>query len=215
LARALTATGDHWTLAIVLELASGRMRLGQLQRCLPAVSAGVLDRHLTQMVSFDLIARERYREMPPRVEIELTESGRELIPIACALACWGMRFRWSEPDATELVDVDALLRMLPALLELTPDTPAGSVEAVLDESNHGSPQFARHVICYEDGRPRLARRTTADDAEMPAERVTTSMRGTREAWIAALGPAREYGRLEIGGDTVLAQKRLASLPNAG
>src|SRR5580704_12854395 len=128
LARALAATGDQWTLMIVLALAPGRMRLAQLHRCLPAVSTPVLERHLQQMVALGLVSRTRLREMPPRVELELTDAGRELLPIVGALARWGLRHAWTPPQQRERIDVAAMLRLLPALLERE-TFPAGSVEA--------------------------------------------------------------------------------------
>jgi DNA-binding HxlR family transcriptional regulator len=91
LARALDATGDRWTLSIVLALAGDPQRPVQLRHRLPGISAGVLDRHLQQMVTLGLLLRRRFKEMPPRVEISLTEAGRELLPIADALARWGVK----------------------------------------------------------------------------------------------------------------------------
>jgi DNA-binding HxlR family transcriptional regulator len=91
LARALSAAGDRWTLLIVLALGQDSQRPVQLQRELAGISSGVLDRHLQQMVALGLVSRRRYKEMPPRVELTLTEAGRELLPIAGALAMWGMR----------------------------------------------------------------------------------------------------------------------------
>ncbi|HEY4917927.1 MAG TPA: helix-turn-helix domain-containing protein [Solirubrobacteraceae bacterium] len=91
LARALEATGDHWTLAIALALAPGRTRLTHLRERLPGISTGVLARGLTHMVGLGLVTRTRFKEKPPRVELELTDAGRELVPIAEALARWGMR----------------------------------------------------------------------------------------------------------------------------
>src|SRR6202035_2053649 len=82
LGRALEAAGDHWTLAIVTALADGRMRLAHLKAALPGASAGLLDRYVRQMVALQLISRTRIRERPPRVEVELTNAGRELVPIA-------------------------------------------------------------------------------------------------------------------------------------
>jgi DNA-binding HxlR family transcriptional regulator len=89
LARALSATGDHWTLLIAQALASDPQRPVELRRRLPGISSGVLDRHLQQMVALGLLLRRRFKEMPPRVEVALTEAGRELLPIARALARWG------------------------------------------------------------------------------------------------------------------------------
>lgn len=91
LVRALSATGDRWTLLIVLALAGDPQRPVQLRRQLPGISAGVLDRHLQQMVTLGLLLRRRFKEMPPRVELALTEAGRELLPIANALTGWGVK----------------------------------------------------------------------------------------------------------------------------
>jgi DNA-binding HxlR family transcriptional regulator len=91
LARALSATGDRWTLLIALQLAQGPQRPVQLQRRLAGISSGVLDRHLQQMVALGLLLRKRYKEMPPRVELALTDAGHELLPIADALARWGTK----------------------------------------------------------------------------------------------------------------------------
>jgi DNA-binding HxlR family transcriptional regulator len=91
LARALSATGDRWTLLIALALAQDPQRPVQLERRLPGISSGVLDRHLQQMVTLGLLLRNRFKEMPPRVELALTEAGRELLPIARALARWGVK----------------------------------------------------------------------------------------------------------------------------
>ena len=123
LARALTAAGDSWTLAIAAELAPGPTRLSALRARLAGVSAGLLDRHLRRMTAAGLITRSRYREMPPRVELELTEAGRELLPVASALARWGLNRAWSAPREDELVDVEALLRQLPLLLDVRPCRP--------------------------------------------------------------------------------------------
>lgn len=91
LAQALSAAGDRWTLLIALALARDQQRPVELQRLLPGISSGVLDRHLQQMVALGLLLRNRFKEMPPRVELALTEAGRELLPIARALARWGAK----------------------------------------------------------------------------------------------------------------------------
>lgn len=90
LARALGVAGDRWTLLIAMALAQHAGRPVELRRTLPGgISAGVLDRHLQQMVALGLLLRRRFKEMPPRVEFALTETGRELLPSARALARWG------------------------------------------------------------------------------------------------------------------------------
>jgi DNA-binding HxlR family transcriptional regulator len=200
LARALAAAGDDWTLMIVLRLADGRMRLSHLQRCLPGVSTGVLERYVQQMDALGLLTRTRFREMPPRVEVELTDAGGELIPVAGALARWGMRRLWSPPRERERVDVGALLCLLPVLLEEETALPEGSLEAI---STHVEPPV-RHV--YETVSGRLCPAEGADG------NATARVRGDGDAWIAALGPDGDYRRLRFSGDRRLARGILDSLP---
>lgn len=199
---------------IVFALAPGRMRLAHLQRRLPGVSTGVLERHIQQMGELGLVSRERFREMPPRVELELTDAGRELIPIAQALARWGMCHLWSPPHDREHVDLDALLHLLPTLLEGRSDLPDGSISAIVADSE---PPI-RRVYKIERGCLRMGdagQDDSADGASSPGDAAapgSVSVRGDCEAWIAALGPASDTTRLDIAGDEQLARRIFEALP---
>src|SRR3954451_4130050 len=70
-ARALDLVGDKWTLLIVRDLASGPRRFVELQRVLPGISTEQLRSRLNRMVADGLLTRQRYREVPPRVDYEL------------------------------------------------------------------------------------------------------------------------------------------------
>jgi DNA-binding HxlR family transcriptional regulator len=203
LARALSATGDHWTLLIALALAQDPSRPAHLQHRLAGISSGVLDRRLQQMVALGLLSRRRYREVPPRVELQLTEAGCELLPIAGELARWGMRHMWSAPQASERVDVEALLGLLPVLLTDAERLPDGMLElAVRDvERRPASWRFA-----IEQGRLQAPMR----DGGRPGASVV----GETSAWIAALGPERDYAGLSFSGHTALATRVLRALPPA-
>jgi DNA-binding HxlR family transcriptional regulator len=203
LARALTAVGDHWTLLIVLALSQDRLRLNVLRTRLPGVSSGVLDHHLGQMIALGLLSRERFREMPPRVEVALTERGRELLPVAAALARWGMRHEWPAPEGREHVRADAVLRQLPALLEDTSDLPDGLVEATVGAGGDGDGDGASHWFEISDGR------LTARDG---AGAATARVHGDEPAWVAALGPGGDYSGLRFAGKRSLAKRVLDSLP---
>jgi DNA-binding HxlR family transcriptional regulator len=200
LAHALTATGDRWKLLIVLALASGPVRLSRLKERLPGISTGVLEHHVDQLTALGTVSRQRFREVPPRVEIELTERGRELLPIASALARWGMRHQWSAPGGDQRVEVGALLRQLPALLGEETDLPGGSVEAVLVAHGHR----VSHWFQTEHGR--LAA------IDEPGIEATACIEGDEAAWIAALGPARNCSGLYFTGKRALAKRILDSLP---
>jgi len=192
LAHALAAVGDQWKLLIVLAVASGPIRLSSLKEQLPGISTGVLEHHVHQMVELGLLSRQRFREVPPRVELELTDSGHELLPIASALARWGMRRQWSAPDDREQVEADALVRQLPALLEMETDLPSGTVEAVLAIND----DRLRHWFQIDDGRLQASDRHNGE--------ATGCIEGDEAAWIAALGPQLDHGKLRFGGDGRLA-----------
>lgn len=218
LARALTAVGDHWTLLIVLALSRDKLRLSVLRDRLPGISSGVLDHHLGQMVALGLISRERFREMPPRVEVALTESGAELLPIAAALARWGMRHEWPMPESQAHVRADAILRQLPALLEEATDLPAGVVEMAVRDGNsdagagtsdadaqsNGASKPAKHRFEIADGRIRACVRSEAEAA--------ARIEGDEAAWIAAFGPRADSSGLHFSGKRSIAKRLLDSLP---
>ena len=193
-------TGDNWTLVIALQLAQGRTRLSQLRESLAGVSAGVLDRYVRQMAAAGLVTRTRFREMPPRVEIELTESGRELLPIAGALARWGLRRAWTPPRRGEHVDLDALLRLLPVLLEEDAPLPEGVVEVRVT----GPDDPIRHRFAVRESRLHAL-------ATGSKRRPTASLSGDRDSWTAALGPQGLGTRLQVTGDEVLARRVIAGV----
>src|SRR6185369_6266933 len=116
-ARALDLVGDKWTLLIVRDLAGGPRRFVELQRVLPGISTEQLRSRLNRMVADGLLTRKRYREVPPRVDYELTERARELMPILGELARWGYEWAWSAPRSTEAIDIGAIFRLAPGLLQ--------------------------------------------------------------------------------------------------
>src|ERR1700729_360251 len=129
-ARALDLVGDKWTLLIVRDLAAGPRRFVELQRVLPGISTEQLRSRLNRMVADGMLTRKRYREVPPRVDYELTERARELMPILGELARWGYEWAWSPPRASESVDVGAIFRPAPGLIIRS--TATGTVEFDVD-----------------------------------------------------------------------------------
>jgi DNA-binding HxlR family transcriptional regulator len=188
---------------IVLALGGDTLRLARLRDRLPGMSAGVLDHHVQQMTSLGLISRRRVREMPPRVDLKLTKSGRGLIPIAAQLARWGMRHVWFMPG-DERVDIYALLRQLPALIQEESGLSDGTVETVLVSDR----KPARHVFFIERGRLRLA------DSSRPTQGPTGRIEGDENAWTAALGPSPDYAGLQFTGRRELTRAVLDALPRS-
>ena len=89
LTAALKKVGGKWKPIIILNLRTGARRFGQLDYLIPDISRKVLTSHLAEMIEDGLIIRTAYAETPPRVEYNLTDKGRELVPIFKSLGDWG------------------------------------------------------------------------------------------------------------------------------
>ena len=87
-ARAAELFGDHWTLLLIRDLASGCRRFQQLQQS-TGISPGVLSSRLRKLEAVGVITRTQYPEIPPRVEYRLTEKGRAAVPIIDQLRSYG------------------------------------------------------------------------------------------------------------------------------
>lgn len=58
--------------------AIGPARYGEIAETVGNVSSSTLSSRLDELVDAGYLARERYAEIPPRVEYELTDSGEQL-----------------------------------------------------------------------------------------------------------------------------------------
>jgi DNA-binding HxlR family transcriptional regulator len=196
-ARALDLVGDKWTLLIVRDLAAGPRRFVELQRMLPGISTEQLRSRLNRMVHDKMLTRMRYREVPPRVEYELTERARELMPVLGELARWGYEWAWSPPRESEAVDVGAIFRLAPGLIPVNGS--AGTVEFTVRDAEE-----IRSYCCTVSPRGvAVAER----EARSPDARVS----GSRADWVRALSPNRDREGLDISGNQGLAEKLLEGL----
>ena len=191
-ARALDLVGDKWTLLIIRDLAPGPRRFVELQRVLPGISTEQLRSRLNRMVADGLLTRQRYREVPPRVDYELTPRSRELLPVLGALARWGLDWVWSAPRPGEAIDIGAILRVAPGLIS-APATVNGTIELSVTQADGAT---ARYAISLTRG--------TAAIAAQPAPQAAARIAGSEADWIEALGPAGDRTGLTISGDQRLA-----------
>lgn len=189
--------GDKWTLLIVRDLLSGPRRFVELQRVLPGISTEQLRSRLNRMVADGMLTRKRYREVPPRVDYELTERSRELAPVLGQLARWGYEWAWSPPRASERVDVGAIFRLVPGLVD--GDTGVfGTVDLVVTDGTSG-PAVYRVTMSA----------TNAEIAEgVEDASADAAVSGTTSAWIRALGPTGEREGLRISGTGAVASTLL-------
>ena len=192
-ARALDLVGDKWTLLIVRDLAAGPRRFVELQRVLPGISTEQLRSRLNRMVADGLLTRQRYREVPPRVDYELTQRSRDLLPVLGALARWGYDWAWTAPREGEAIDIGAILRIAPGLVD-APAALSGTVELVV--TGTGGARRAYAIV---------VRRGETTIAEQEAPDATARISGSEADWIEALGPAADRGALGIEGDERIAK----------
>jgi DNA-binding HxlR family transcriptional regulator len=86
----LDRIGDKWSLLVIGTLRAGPLRFGELEEAVAGISQRMLTLTLKHLVEDGLVARTAYAEVPPRVEYEVTELGRTLVPLVMALAEWAM-----------------------------------------------------------------------------------------------------------------------------
>jgi len=84
--------GGKWKPIILIRLlAGGQVRFGKLTVQMPDISRKILAQQLKELEEDGLIIRHSYMEKPPRVEYELSERGKTLIPILKAMHDWGVQ----------------------------------------------------------------------------------------------------------------------------
>lgn len=82
--------GGQWTLAICCYLINGKLRFGELKKCLPNITERMLSLQLRKLENNKIIKRTVFAEVPMRVEYELTTMGCKLNPIIKELGIWGV-----------------------------------------------------------------------------------------------------------------------------
>ncbi|WP_316149747.1 helix-turn-helix domain-containing protein [Cupriavidus sp. BIC8F] len=81
--------GGKWKSLILFHLMSGTRRFNELRRLMPEVTQRMLTLQLRELEADNIITREIYREVPPKVEYSLTALGLTLVPLISAMRDWG------------------------------------------------------------------------------------------------------------------------------
>ena len=95
----LCTTGFHYTLSLISGkykmtilytlMEFGVVRFNEMKRYIGGISYKTLSATLKELEADQLVHREEYPQIPPKVEYCLTERGKSLIPILDNLCQWG------------------------------------------------------------------------------------------------------------------------------
>lgn len=86
----LDGIGSKWSILILDVLGKeGTLRFSEISKALIDISQKMLTSTLRLLEADGIISRKMYAEIPPRVEYELTELGRDLLPNIRSLIDWG------------------------------------------------------------------------------------------------------------------------------
>ena len=99
----LDLIGGKYKALILWHLAENTLRFSQLNRLIPSATAKMLTQQLREMESQNLIFRQVYPVVPPKVEYSLTELGRSLMPVLIAMRDWGSDYLRSQNLSSDCI----------------------------------------------------------------------------------------------------------------
>ena len=88
----LTRISDRWSMLILLTLNGKQepMRYSDILAAIPDISQKMLTVALKNLEADGLVQRQAYAEIPPRVEYNITERAKTLMPHINALVEWAL-----------------------------------------------------------------------------------------------------------------------------
>lgn len=86
----LSRIGDKWSVLVVSLLGRGSMRFGEMKSSIGGISQKMLTATVRALERDGFVKRTVFPTLPPRVEYELTELGRELLVPVHALGAWAI-----------------------------------------------------------------------------------------------------------------------------
>jgi DNA-binding HxlR family transcriptional regulator len=85
---AFAMIGGKWKTRIIWHIGSEKVRFNELRDILENVSPRMLSKQLRELEQDHLVIRTQYAEVPVRVEYELTDRAKALLPIIDEICDW-------------------------------------------------------------------------------------------------------------------------------
>ncbi|MBB5701131.1 DNA-binding HxlR family transcriptional regulator [Ochrobactrum daejeonense] len=86
----LSRVGDKWTVLVVSYLGNRPMRFNELRKTVNGISQKMLTTTLRNLERDGFVSRTVFPTIPPKVEYELTEMGRDLLRPVRELGEWAI-----------------------------------------------------------------------------------------------------------------------------
>lgn len=87
----LSRVGDKWSVLVISYLGDGPLRFSELQRQVAPISQKMLTTTLRGLERDGFVTRTIYPTIPPRVDYELTDLGRDLLKPIRGLSEWALQ----------------------------------------------------------------------------------------------------------------------------
>ncbi|PWM41136.1 MAG: transcriptional regulator [Clostridiales bacterium] len=84
--------GGKYKPLILWFLIDGKKRFGALQQLIPEATPKMLTQQLRELEADALILRTVYPVVPPKVEYQLSELGKSMVPILESMYTWGAEY---------------------------------------------------------------------------------------------------------------------------
>lgn len=97
----LEIIGGKWYSRIICVLnEKKKLRYSELRREMVNITDSVLAGSLKKLMDEDIVAREQFNEIPPRVEYSLTDKGKSAVPILQSICRWAGIFFKEDSENT-------------------------------------------------------------------------------------------------------------------
>ncbi len=88
----LELIGGKYKALILWHLSAHKLRFSELKKLLAGVTPKMLTQQLRELEVQQLVHREVYPVIPPKVEYSLTELGQSLMPVLVSMRDWGSSY---------------------------------------------------------------------------------------------------------------------------
>ena len=100
----ISLVGGKWSVLVIVFLSGGRRRFTDIRRSVEGISQRMLTVTLRGLERDGHVTRTVHPMIPPRVEYELTELGRDLLVLLRTLGCWALANHTRVADARTAYD---------------------------------------------------------------------------------------------------------------